>query len=70
MRAQFKANGKTVTINASMETLNEILGMSTCKARYCREKGHEDAEKIYDDWSYGIYNALDAKGFYDDVKEE
>lgn len=68
MKVQFEANGRKITIEASMDTLNEIEGMAICKSNHCREKGHEDASKIYDDWFTGIHDALDAKGYYDSVK--
>lgn len=69
MKAQFEINGSKITIEASMDTLNEIGGMAVKSARYCKLKGHEDAAKVYNSWFNGIYEALDAKGYYDSVKD-
>ena len=69
MKAQFEINGRKITIEASMDTLNEIQGMAVKSSYYCKLKGHEDAAKIYNSWFNGIYEALDAKGYYDSVKD-
>ena len=69
MKAQFEINGRKITIEASMDTLNEIQGMDVKSARYCRIKGDEDAAKLYDSWSNGIYDEIDAKGYYDRFKD-
>ena len=69
MKAQFEINGRKITIEASMDTLNEIQGMAVKSARYCRIKGYEDAAKLYDSWSNGIYDAIDTKGYYDRFKD-
>lgn len=68
MTAKFEVNGRKITIEASMDTLNEIEGMARCKSNYCSKRGFEGASKIFDDWVNGIHDALDAKGFYNDVK--
>ena len=69
MKAQFEINGRKITIEASMDTLNEIQGMASKSSRYCQRKGHKYAAKLYDKWFDGIYKALDAKGYYDSVKD-
>ena len=69
MKAQFEIHGRKITIEASKDTLNEIQGMALKSAWYCKLKGHEDAAKIYNSWFNGIYEALDAKGYYDSVKD-
>lgn len=69
MKAQFEINGRKITIEASMDTLNEIQGMAAKSSHYCKRKGHENAAKLYDKWFDGIYKALDAKGYYDSVKD-
>ena len=69
MKAQFEINGQKITIEASMDTLNEIGGMATKSSHYCKRRGHENAAKIYDKWFDAIYKALDAKGYYESVKE-
>lgn len=68
MKAQFEINGRKITIEASKDTLSEIQGMAVKSACYCKFKGHEDAAKLYDSWFNGIYEALDAKGYYNSVK--
>ena len=69
MKAQFEIHGRKITIEASKDTLDIIQGMAIKSARYCKLKGHEDAAKLYDSWFNGIYDALDAKGYYDRVKD-
>ena len=69
MKAQFEINGQKITIEASMDTLNEIQGMAVKSSRYCKRKGHKNAAKRYDKWFDGIYKALDAKGYYDRFKD-
>ena len=69
MKAQFEIHGRKITIEASKDTLNEIQGMAVKSARYCELKGHEDAAKLYNSWFNGIYEALDANGYYDSVKD-
>lgn len=69
MKAQFEINGSKITIEASKDTLNVIQGMAVKSSRYCKLKGHEDAAKLYDKWFDAIYDALDANGYYDSVKD-
>ena len=69
MKAQFEINGQKITIEASMDTLNEIGGMATKSFHYCKCRGYEDAAKRYDKWFDSIYKALDAKGYYDRFKD-
>ena len=69
MKAQFEINGQKITIEASMDTLNEIQGMAIKSSHYCNRKGHKNAAKRYDKWFDAIYDALDAKGYYDRVKD-
>lgn len=68
MKAQFEANGRKVTINASMEILNDIAIMATYSREALVKAGHKYTARIYGDWFRGIYEALDAKGYYDSVK--
>ena len=69
MKAEFEINGRKITIEASMDTLNEIQEMAVNSSLYCERTGHEKAVRIYDEWFEGIYNALDANGYYDNVKD-
>ena len=67
MKAKFEVNGRKITIEASMDTLNEIQGMAVNSSLYCKD--HENVSRIYDEWFEGIYNALNANGYYDNVKD-
>ena len=69
MKAQFEINGRKITIEASMDTLNEIEGMAIKSSHYCECRGYKNTAKLYDKWFDGIHNALDAKGYYDSVKD-
>ena len=69
MKAQFEIHGRKITIEASKDTLDLIQGMAIKSASNCKLKGHEDAAKLYDKWFNCIYDALDAKGYYDRVKD-
>ena len=69
MKAQFEINGRKITIEASKDTLNEIAVMAAKSSRYCERRGHKNAAKLYDKWFDAIYDALDAEGYYDSVKD-
>lgn len=68
MRAQFEVQGRKITIEASMGTLNDIEMM----AIYARDENAKTNSpyiaRMYDEWFEGIHKALDVKGYYDDVK--
>lgn len=69
MKAQFYVNGRKITIEASKDTLSDIAGMACKTSNYCRDNGHEDASEVYDDWFNGLFDALNAKGYYNSVKD-
>ena len=59
---------KTGKINATKDVLCEIATLYYSEAKRVKESGHELASKYYYDVADAIYDALDAKHYYDDVR--
>ena len=54
-------------INATKDVLCEIASMYYSEARRVKDNGHELASNYYD-IANAIYDALDAKHYYDDIR--